>query len=209
LQYNRARYYSPDINRFISEDPIGLAGGINTYAYVAGNPISFADPLGLFITSVDAACIMDPQFCAEIMGQMVENLGALTCQEDEAREVADGIRQGGTLASVFFIAGIAKQAPRAIKPVNLPAWKKVGIDMGHVLERHTAQGALAAGRTTFPELMNSKGIERAIREAYRYGEKIGSQGDRVLMQGMSGGMTIEMWVNRATGMIETAYPVIR
>lgn len=81
--------------------------------------------------------------------------------------------------------------------------------MGHVLERHTTGGPFAAGRTTFPELMNEKGIERAIREAYRYGEKIGIQGDRVLMRGTSGGMTIEMWVNRATGMIETAYPVVR
>jgi RHS repeat-associated protein len=108
-------------------------------------------------------------------------------------------------------AGVARTATaaRTVKAVNLPAWKNVGIDMGHVLERHTANSALAAGRTTFPELMNAKGIERAIREAYRYGEKIGSQGDRVLMQGTSSGMTIEMWVNRARGMIETAYPVVR
>jgi hypothetical protein len=82
--------------------------------------------------------------------------------------------------------------------------------MGHVLERHTAQGPLAGGRrTAFPELMNSKSIERAIREAYRYGEKVGSQRLRVLVQGASGGMTIEMWLNRATSMIETAYPIVR
>jgi Bacterial EndoU nuclease len=78
----------------------------------------------------------------------------------------------------------------------------------HVLERHTVEGALSAGRTTFPELMNARGIQRAIREAYRYGTKIGSQGDRVLMRGSSGGLTIEMWLNRATQTIETAYPVV-
>jgi RHS repeat-associated protein len=47
LYYYRARYYSPTLQRFISEDPIGLAGGINTYAYVEGDPLTHIDPLGL------------------------------------------------------------------------------------------------------------------------------------------------------------------
>lgn len=48
LYYYRARYYSPELQRFISEDPIGLAWGINLYAYVGNNPVNFVDPLGLF-----------------------------------------------------------------------------------------------------------------------------------------------------------------
>jgi RHS repeat-associated protein len=40
LFYYRARYYSPSLHRFVSEDPIGLAGGINLCAYVENNPIS-------------------------------------------------------------------------------------------------------------------------------------------------------------------------
>jgi RHS repeat-associated protein len=114
LQYNRARYYSPEINRFISEDPIGLLGGINRYAYVEGDPISYVDPLGMFITSVDAACVMDPQFCAEIMGQIVENLGALTCQEDEAAEVAATLRNAGTLATVMALGGLARDTVHGV-----------------------------------------------------------------------------------------------
>jgi RHS repeat-associated protein len=47
LYYNRARYYSPALQRFISEDPIGLAGGDNLYAYVSNDPADFSDPSGL------------------------------------------------------------------------------------------------------------------------------------------------------------------
>jgi RHS repeat-associated protein len=48
LYYYRARYYSPELQRFISEDPIRLAGGdVNYYAYVGNNPVNWIDPLGL------------------------------------------------------------------------------------------------------------------------------------------------------------------
>ncbi|QMV14629.1 RHS repeat-associated core domain-containing protein [Vibrio spartinae] len=46
LHYNRHRYYSPDSGRFITPDPIGLAGGLNNYQYVK-NPTGWIDPLGL------------------------------------------------------------------------------------------------------------------------------------------------------------------
>ena len=47
LYYYRNRWYDPQGGRFISEDPIGLEGGINSYAYVGNSPISLIDPSGL------------------------------------------------------------------------------------------------------------------------------------------------------------------
>ncbi|WP_185761181.1 RHS repeat-associated core domain-containing protein, partial [Citrobacter farmeri] len=46
LHYNLFRYYAPECGRFVSQDPIGLAGGLNLYQY-APNPITWFDPLGL------------------------------------------------------------------------------------------------------------------------------------------------------------------
>jgi len=48
--YYRARYYDPEIGRFVSEDPLGFAAGdVNFYAYVGNNPINNNDPSGQFV----------------------------------------------------------------------------------------------------------------------------------------------------------------
>lgn len=44
-----ARWYDPQVGRWVSKDPIGFAGGdTNLYAYVGGNPVSYVDPTGLY-----------------------------------------------------------------------------------------------------------------------------------------------------------------
>lgn len=47
LHFYRARFYSSKQQRFISEDPVGLTGGMNFYSYVGNQPTRFRDPLGL------------------------------------------------------------------------------------------------------------------------------------------------------------------
>lgn len=46
LHYNWHRYYNPTTGRYISSDPIGLAGGLNTFGYAYQNPTGHVDPDG-------------------------------------------------------------------------------------------------------------------------------------------------------------------
>jgi RHS repeat-associated protein len=54
VYYMRARWYEPTSGRFLSEDPIGLYGGINSYVYAGDDPINASDPTGM-------QCLVDQQ----------------------------------------------------------------------------------------------------------------------------------------------------
>ena len=94
------------------------------------------------------------------------------------------------------------------KAINLPSYKSIKIDMGHIVSGHTSTGgrAIQSGiKDLFPSNMTEKQIKNAVLNAYKNGKKVLTQGDRVKIIGKSGSSTIEMWVNTATKIIETAY----
>lgn len=57
LMYYRARWYDPQQGRFITEDPIGLTGGLNFYTYVGNKPINYTDPSGLISCGVECGLV--------------------------------------------------------------------------------------------------------------------------------------------------------
>jgi len=58
--YNYLRDYDPSTGRYIESDPIGLTGGLNTYAYVDASPLSLTDERGLYDSRMRGAPGNDP-----------------------------------------------------------------------------------------------------------------------------------------------------
>ncbi|NES63238.1 RHS repeat-associated core domain-containing protein, partial [Vibrio parahaemolyticus] len=91
LHYNLARYYDPKLGRFIQQDPISIAGGINHYQY-AVNPIQWIDPTG-FLCEEGLKCLQ--QMLAEY--QAPNNVPQEVCDQilEAAKESSvgeDGVR---------------------------------------------------------------------------------------------------------------------
>lgn len=107
LYYNRARYYNPRLQRFISEDPMGFkAGDTNLYAYVGNGPYNFSDPLGL---DKNGNWLDDLQLALDVAG-FVPGVGDALDLVNGLISLVRGDLPGAGLsamAAVPFIGGVA------------------------------------------------------------------------------------------------------
>jgi hypothetical protein len=166
-----------------------------------------------------------PRMSGHLMGvsEGFSDYADFYAQQVEFLPVDAGIQGLGAFNSLRYVSttedagrfGAATAAAGAIrrgKGVNLPSWRRIIINMGHILSGHVVEGARAvqagAKKTFFPGTMSPRQIENAVREAYRYAKLLKRQGERVLVEGTGHGLRIRMWVNIAAEEIESAWPIL-
>lgn len=104
LYYNRARWYDAAQGRFISEDPVGFAGGdTNVYRYGGGDPVNFYDPSGMFLDKI----WRETERVFNDVGDFVEDKYKETVQSIEyiARNPEDAFKSAAK--NPWFWAGLA------------------------------------------------------------------------------------------------------
>jgi len=103
LLHMRARYYSPELERFVSSDPARFDGGLNWYAYANNSPLLFIDPTGLFFGT--------PLTFSEFVGAAVS--GAAHGAAVFGKGLAIGIATGAVVAG-GAAAAVAVGVPTAV-----------------------------------------------------------------------------------------------
>lgn len=118
LFFYRARYYSPSLSRFVSQDPIGFYGGANLYAYVGNRPTSLVDPYGLKPLTDCVKNLLRPYFPDT-------NLDAVDIQED--------VRIQGWLGNAAMTWGNKIDfAPGYYDPYTTPGISLIAHELKHV-----------------------------------------------------------------------------
>ena len=162
LYYMRARYYNPQIKRFINRDiidgSITDSQSLNKYSYVHGNPISLVDPFGL--------CAQD--YFSRAGHELLDWLGFIFDPADAINFLwytAEGnaAMAAATAVAIVPAAGsfIAKGTKQAIK-----AGKKAAQKAGEKAVRNvTEKAAKKAAKKKLTKEAAEKGAEKAAKEA--------------------------------------------
>jgi len=110
LYFYRARYYNPALQRFISEDPIGLAGGMNVYAYGQNDPQDNVDPSGNWIDPLHRRMTNS---AAKAAGYSPEEANALAKQVADVDYRRDSQNADPAHANVHAMAGRKQSCEQA------------------------------------------------------------------------------------------------
>ena len=126
LVYDRARFYSPVLGRFVQPDPIGYRGGNNLYAYVGNDPLNLIDPSGLAAHQLGQAAYGLVQDHPQTAGAIVAGAGII-----------------GTVGAVILTGG----ADAALAPEEIAASIEAGTSTTAALEggAGAAEGAASVG----------------------------------------------------------------
>ena len=207
LYYLQSRYYDPAIGRFVNADEYASTGqgiiGHNMFAYCNNCPITQSDATGNFAIPLAVVGITVFALAAAFVGLSFVHHTTVTSSSISTNNTIS-LPKTNTPA----VSSSKKKNPTK-KPVNLPSWKKLEVDMDHISSGHMPNGSRNPDdkKSVFVGLTTSQ-VLKAIREAYNHSSKLTSIGDRIKLSGYSDtfGLVIEIWLNIADDVIETAYP---
>ncbi|MGH8437404.1 MAG: RHS repeat-associated core domain-containing protein, partial [Pseudomonas sp.] len=197
LSHFRNRHYSAEHGRFLQEDPIGFAGGLNLYAYAGNDPASYTDPFGLnpCFTHPSPKCIHDSMVAAvEALAQGVNLVGRVL------REAALSLIP----VEKFAVAGL-----------GLARSAVAGTRLNAALRFEEATSVFARGGGLHPDVVRNatriiEGTDlrnpAVIAELSRGGTNIADWGKYTTQtfKSPAGDFQVHFYYNRATGALNTA-----